>query len=190
MIEPQYQDLSKFEVPPGFRGKDVIRVQLWRSAQATLFRLSPRVMYGFRRLLLRAFGAHIGRGVLIRPTATVTYPWNLTVGDYSWLGDDTVVYNLAPVDIGANVAIAHRVYLCTGYHSITRLTFDIGGSPILVGDEAWLADDVFVGPGVSIGRGAVIGARSSVFKDMPEGMVCHGSPCRPEKRREMEHMHE
>lgn len=183
MIAPQYQDLSRFRVPPGFRGKGSVRVQLWWIVQATLFRFSPKFMYGFRRFLLRAFGAQIGRCVLIRSTATVTYPWKLRIGDYSWLGDDTVVYNLAQVDIGANVAIAHRVYLCTGSHSITSMTFDIAGRSIVIENEVWLADDVFVGPGISIGRGAVIGARSSVFKDMPEGMVCYGYPCSPKKRR-------
>jgi putative colanic acid biosynthesis acetyltransferase WcaF len=185
MSTVQYQDLSRFRVPRDFRGRGVIRTQLWWTAHATLFRLSPKFMYRFRRVLLRCFGARIGRGVLIRPTATITYPWKLAIGDHSWLGDETVVYNLAQVNIGSNVAIAHRVYLCTGCHSTDKVTFDITGSPIIVEDEVWLADDVFVGPGVSIGRGAVIGARSSVYKDMPGGMICYGSPCVPKRRREM-----
>jgi putative colanic acid biosynthesis acetyltransferase WcaF len=140
-------------------------------------------MYGFRCALLRIFGAKIGKGVLIRPSAKITYPWKLTIGDYSWIGDDSIIYNLGQIDIGSNVAIAHRVYLCSGFHEIDKVTFDIGANPIVIEDEVWLPNDVFVGPGVIIGRGAVIGARSSVFKNMPEGMICYGSPARPIKPR-------
>ena len=83
------------------------------------------------------------------------------------------------------MAIAHRVYLCTGFHDTEKLTFDIGEKPICIQDEVWLPNDVFVGPGVTIGRGAIIGARSSVFKDIPAGMVCFGYPCVAVKKRVM-----
>lgn len=179
----RYQDLSKFKVPAEFRGKGKVYTQLWWFVQTTLFKLSPQFMYGFRRVLLRMFGAKIGKGVLIRPSASITYPWKLTIGDYSWVGDDSILYNLGQIDIGSNVAIAHRVYLCTGYHEIDKVTFEIGAKPIVVGDEVWLPNDVFVGPGVTIGRGAVVGARSSVFSNMPEGMICYGTPARPVKPR-------
>ncbi len=179
----QYQDLSQFKVPSHFRGKGLLYTQLWWFVQGSIFRLSPKFMYGFRSSLLRLFGAKVGRGVLIRPSATVTYPWKLTVGDHSWIGDETVIYNLGQIDIGSNVAIAHRVYLCTGHHAIDKSTFDIGAKPIVIEDEVWLTNDVFVGPGVAIGRGSVIGARSSVFSDMPAGMVCFGYPCVPVKKR-------
>jgi putative colanic acid biosynthesis acetyltransferase WcaF len=180
----QYQDLTRFKVPSHFRGKGLIYTQIWWFVQGSLFRLSPKFMYGFRCFLLRLFGATIGKHVLIRPSAIVTYPWKLTVGDNSWIGDEAVIYNLGQIDIGSNVAIAHRVYLCTGHHDIQKVTFDIGAKPIVIEDEVWLPNDVFVGPGVTIGQGAVIGARSSVFKDMPAGMVCFGYPCVPVKKRE------
>lgn len=183
MSSLRYQDLSKFKVPADFRGNSKVYTQLWWFAEATLFRCSPKFMYGFRRTLLRFFGAKIGKGVLIRPSARITYPWKLSIGDYSWIGDDTIIYNLGQIDIGSNVAIAHRVYLCSGYHETDKITFDIGAKPILIKDEVWLPNDVFVGPGVSIGRGAIIGARSSVFSDMPEGMICYGTPAKPIKPR-------
>lgn len=179
----KYQDLSKFKVPSHFRGKGVIYTQLWWLVQESVFKLSPKFMYGFRSFLLRLFGATIGNGVLIRPSATITYPWKLTVGDNSWIGDETVIYSLGQIHIGSNVAIAHRVYLCTGHHEIDKVTFDILAKPIVIEDEVWLTNDVFVGPGVTIGRGSVIGARSSVFADMPSGMVCFGYPCVAVKKR-------
>ncbi len=180
----RFQDLSRFRVPVGFRGRGVVTVQLWRIVQGTLFRHSPDFMFGFRRFLLRLFGARIGHGVLVRPSATITYPWFLEIGDHSWVGYDTVLYNLAPIRIGAHVALAHRVYLCTGLHDVTQPTFDIGAKPIVLEDEAWLANDCFVAPGVTIGHGAVIGARSTVLADMPPAMVCVGYPCRAVRPRQ------
>ena len=173
------QDLSSFKMPPDFRGKPAIVVQLWWIVQGILFGLSPQFMYGWRRLLLRLFGAKIGKGVLIRSSARITYPWKLAIGDHSWVGDDTVLYNLGMVEIGSNVAIAHRVYLCTGFHDYEDPQFSIGAAPIIIEDQVWLPNDVFVGPGVKIGRGAVVGARSTVFHDLPPMMLCYGNPAKP-----------
>jgi putative colanic acid biosynthesis acetyltransferase WcaF len=180
---PIYQDLGRFSMPPGFRGRPAVIVQLWWLVQATLFAWSPQVFYSWRSFLLRLFGANIGKGVRIRPTARITYPWKLIIGDYSWIGDDAVIYNLADVIIGAHVALAHRVYLCTGMHEISRATFDIYALPVVLEDQVWLPNDVFVAPGVTIGRGAVIGARSTVLTDMPAGMVCVGYPAKPIRAR-------
>lgn len=182
-VGPRYQDLTRFAVPADFRGRSKVTVQLWWIVQSTLFAASPQFLFGFRRWLLRCFGARIGLGVLVRPTARITYPWHLEVGDHSWIGDDTVIYNLAPIKIGSNVALAHGVYLCTGLHDVAVPTFDIGAKPICIEDEAWLANDCFIGPGVTVHRGAVIGARSTVLHDMPEGMICVGYPARPVRPR-------
>lgn len=180
----RYQDLESFVVPPHFRGRSKLMVQLWWTVQSTMFSTSPQFFYGFRRFLLRLFGAKIGKGVLIRPTARVTYPWFLEVGDHSWIGDDTVLYNLAPIRLGSHVALAHGVYICTGFHEIDKPSFDIGAAPVVIEDEAWLANDCFISPGVTVGHGAVVGARSTVLKDMPAGMVCVGHPCRPIRPRQ------
>jgi len=88
------QDLSKSKVPPGFRGRPAWFVQLWWIVQTLLFHPSPQLFYGWRRFLLRAFGARIGKGVLIRPSVTVTYPWKLGIGDWSWVGDHATLYAL------------------------------------------------------------------------------------------------
>ena len=91
---PRFQDLSRFRLPADFRGRSAVWVQLWWLVQATLFRLSPQFLFGWRRWLLRLFGARVGAGVLIRPTATITYPWKVAIGDHSWVGDDVVLYSL------------------------------------------------------------------------------------------------
>ncbi|MCX4149425.1 MULTISPECIES: putative colanic acid biosynthesis acetyltransferase [Paraburkholderia] len=182
--ERTFQDLRQFSVPRGFRGRNALVVQLWWICSALLFRASPQFLYGWRRFLLRAFGARVGKGVLLRPTVVVTYPWKVTFGEYSWIGDDAVLYSLGPIEIGAHAVVSQRSYLCGGDHDPARVDFAIRGKPIHIGEQAWVAAGVFVAPGVTIGRGALIGARSSVFADMPAGMVCLGHPCRPIKRRE------
>lgn len=176
--DPLYQDLSRFRMPPGFRGRAGAIVQLWWLVQWFLFRPSPQVFYGFRRFLLRMFGAHIGKQVLIRPTAWITYPWKVSIGDYTWIGDEVVLYSLGEIEIGAHSVVSQRSYLCAGVHDYELPTFDIHAAPIHIADQVWLATDVFVGPGVTIGKGAVVGARSSVFQDLPAGMVCMGNPAR------------
>ena len=179
------QDLSRFSMPPGFRGRSEVAVQLWWLVQATVFHWSPQFSYGFRRWLLRCFGAKVGRGVVIRPTVTITYPWKVSLGDYAWVGDDVVLYSLGEIEIGAHSVVSQSSYLCAADHDYTQPDFPIRARKITIGPEAWVAADVFVAPGVTIGQGAVIGARSSVFKDMPVGMVCFGYPCVPVTKRVM-----
>lgn len=183
------QDLSCFRLPPGFRGRSAVVVQLWWFVHSTLFHWSPQFAYGFRRWLLRCFGARVGKGVVIRPSVTITYPWKVCIGDYAWIGDDVVLYSLGEIKIGAHAVVSQSSYLCAADHDYTQVGFPIRSRRITIGAEAWVATDVFVAPGVSIGRGAVIGARSGVFKDMPAGMVCLGSPCTPRKERVLKGKH-
>lgn len=180
---PHIQNLASFKLPSNFRGRPGWYVQIWMIVQSVLFGCSPQFMYGWRRWLLRCFGAKVGKGVLIRPTARVTYPWKVEIGDNAWIGDHAVVYSLGPISIGPDVVVSQRSYLCAGTHDYTASTFDMRVQPIRIESEAWVASDVFVAPGVTIGRGAVIGARSSVFKDMPQEMICVGNPCRPVRPR-------
>jgi putative colanic acid biosynthesis acetyltransferase WcaF len=173
-----YQRLDRFRVPPDFRGRSAVVVQLWWLVAALLFRPSPQILYGWRRLLLRLFGARIGKDVLIRPSAQVTYPWKLEIGDHAWVGDDVVLYTLGPIRIGAHAVVSQRAYICAGSHDYRRIDFAILAAAVEIGAEAWIATDVYVAPGVTIGRGAVVGARSAVFSDLPAGMICRGTPAR------------
>ncbi len=170
------QELKGFTVPKGFRGGNPLKVQLWWAVQATLFQWSPQIAYRWRAWLLKRFGATIGKNVVIRPSVTITYPWKLTLGDYAWVGDDAVLYNLAPITIGANAVVSQKSYLCTGSHDYLSDHFDIYAEPIVIGEKCWLATDVFVAPGVTVGNNTVVGARSSVFKSLPENKICRGNP--------------
>lgn len=184
------QHLNKFQLPKNFRGRNAITVQLWWFVQAVFFKSSPQFLYGFRRFLLRLFGAKVGKGVIIRPTVTVTYPWKVSIGDYSWLGDDVVLYSLGEIEIGKNAVVSQKSYLCTGSHDYLQENFPIFAKKIIIEDECWLATDVFVGPNVTIGKGTVVGSRSSVYKSLPENKVCIGNPAKPIKNRfEKEYNH-
>jgi putative colanic acid biosynthesis acetyltransferase WcaF len=178
-----YQKLNSFSVPQNFRGKSGIIVQLWWIVEAVFFNPSPQILYGWRRFLLRIFGAKIGKGVILRPSVKTTYPWKVSIGDYSWIGDDVVLYSLGEIKIGKNAVVSQKSYLCTGSHDFEKTTFDIFAKEIIVEDEAWIASDVFIAPGVTVGRGAVVGARSSVFKNIEGGYVYAGNPLRKIKRR-------
>lgn len=178
--------LKAFKLPTNFRGKSAIVVQLWWFVQALLFKPSPQVFYGWRRFLLRCFGAKIGEDVIIRPTAQITYPWKVKIGDYSWIGDDVVLYSLGEIEIGTNTVISQRSYICTGSHDYTKIDFPIYAKKIIIEDGCWLATDVFVAPGITIKQGTVVGARSSVFKDLDAFSVYAGSPTKFIKKRGIE----
>ena len=177
-VPHRYQQLEDFRVPSGFRGRSKICVELWWLVQATLFALSPQAMYSWRALLLRLFGARIGRQTIIRPSVRIPYPWKLTIGDYSHIGDEVHLYTYGEIEIGDRVVVSQRSYICTGSHDYTSPTFDLFAKKIVIEAEAWVAMDVFVAPGVTIGRGAVVGARSSVFHDVPPGTISMGTPAR------------
>lgn len=172
------QQLNTFKLPNNFRGKNPIVVQLWWLVQSIFFKNSPQFMYGFRRFLLRLFGAKIGKRVIIRSSVKTTYPWKVSIGDYSWVGDDVNLYSLGEINIGKNVVISQKSYLCTGSHNYLQSDFPISAKKITIKDECWLATDVFIAPGITIEKGSVIGSRSSVYKNIPANKICMGNPAK------------
>jgi putative colanic acid biosynthesis acetyltransferase WcaF len=176
-------DLSRFKNDATFRGRSALVVQLWWLVQDWLLRPSPQFMYGWRRFWWRLFGARIGAGVIIRPTARATYPWKVTVGDRSWIGDHAELYSLGCIEIGSDAVISQNAYLCAGTHDYTKIDFPLIAKPIRIADQAWLATGCFIAPGITIGRGAIIGAHSVVLQDMPAATICAGNPARPVKPR-------
>lgn len=111
------------------------------------------------------------------------FPWKISIGNNSWIGDEVILYSLGQIKIGDDVVISQRSYLCTGTHDAFSETFDISSHTITIEDQCWIATDVFVAPGITIGRGTVVGARSSVFKNLPAGKICMGQPAQVIKDR-------
>lgn len=180
-----FVDLSQYHQPDYDAGGSQLKMLIWWLVQAIAFPLTLHTAHGIRCWLLRRFGARIGQNVVIRPTARITYPWNISIGDYSWIGDDVVLYSLAPIEIGQHCVISQKSYLCTGSHSIGDPSFPLETGSVVIENGVWIATDCFVGPHVKVGANAVVGARSSVFQSMPAGQICLGSPCKPVKPRPM-----
>jgi putative colanic acid biosynthesis acetyltransferase WcaF len=149
------------------------------------FRFSPRPLYGWRRMLLRLFGAEVGANVNIHNSATIYFPWKLSIGDWSAIGENAMIYNLGPITIGEQVTISQNAHLCAGTHDHTDPAMPLEKPPIIVRDQAWVCADAFVGPGVTIGEGAVVAARTVAVKDVDDWMIVAGNPARPVKRREL-----
>ena len=181
-----FVDLSKYDQSDFDRGRSNLVIILWWLVQAIAFPLSLHNLNGFRCWLLRLFGAKIGLGVVIRPTARFTYPWKVTIGDYSWIGDDVVFYSIDEIAIGNHAVISQKSYLCTGSHNIQQKTFPLTTAPIKIGNGVWVATDCFVAPGVTIGGNTVVGARSSVFRDLPPQQVAWGTPCKAHYSRKID----
>jgi len=155
---------------------------LWACVQLPFWPKMPRVLSPLRIFLLRVFGARIARNCRV-DAARIWLPWNLEMGEWSVIGGSAEIYNLAPVEIGANSVVSQRAYLCTATHDHSRADFPLYSQPIIVESSAWIAAGAFVAPGVRIGEGAVVGAYSVVTKDIPAWMVCAGNPCRAIKSR-------
>ena len=152
---------------------------IWSIVYTLLFRTSPRNLHWWRNLLLRAFGARLHPTARVYPRARCWAPWNLSMDENSCIGDDVDVYNVAPISIGVHSTVSQYSYLCAATHDHEDAAHPLVPKPITIGSRCWVAADVFVGPGVTIGDGTVVGARSSVFKDLPEWVVAAGTPARP-----------
>jgi len=160
-----------------------VRRALWRLVWLTLWKLAHWRLPGVRSAILRTFGARVGRGVALRASTWVEMPWQLSLGDRCLLGDHVRIYNLGHITIGSDTVISQNAHLCGGSHDYTDPTFPLQRCDITIGDHAWLAADVFVGPGVTIAEGAIAGARAVVVKDVDAWTIVGGNPARTIKPR-------
>jgi putative colanic acid biosynthesis acetyltransferase WcaF len=151
---------------------------LWAIVQATIFRYSFHNWYGWRAWLLRRFGANVHPESIVRRTARIECPWNLTLGKNSCLGDGAIAYCLGTITIGERVSISQYAHLCAGTHDYTDPAMPLIRPPIVIENDVWIATEAFIGPNVTIGRGAIVGARACVYKDCKPWMIYGGNPAR------------
>lgn len=156
----------------------------WALAYRLLFRMTFHNWYGIRAAIVRLFGARLGRNVRLRRTVRIEIPWNLEIADDVSVGDEVILYSLGPIRIGARTFISQYAHLCAGTHDHTRGDYPLLRCPITIGQDCWIAVDAFVGPGVTVGDRTVVGARASVFKDLPPDVIAVGTPARPVKPRQ------
>lgn len=163
------------------------RDKIWRLAWAivgkTIYRWSPLSLFRWRCFLLKAFGAQISGRAYPYPTARIWAPWNLEMGPGSCIGPNVICYSVTLIALGANSLVSQGAHLCAATHDHRDPSFPLVVGSITIGDDAWVAAEAFIGPGVSISERAVVGARSVVMKDVPAGIVVGGNPARPIARR-------
>jgi len=160
-----------------------IKRLLWGSVQATLFRASFHNWYGFRRMLLRTFGAQLAATANVRRTVIIECPWNLSIGAESSVGDRAILYCLGRVEIGSRTTVSQGAHLCAGTHDHRRASMPLVRATISIGDDVWIAADAFVGPGVTVGAGAILGARAVAMRDLAPWQIYAGNPAVPVRER-------
>jgi putative colanic acid biosynthesis acetyltransferase WcaF len=165
------------------RGAPRWKEALWVAVRCVFFDNPLPWPSELRVALLRAFGATIGKGVVIRSRATISFPWRLAVGDHVWIGEGVDVLSLAQVTIGSNVCISQRAFLCTGSHDRRRDDFKLKVAPITIADQVWIAAASFIAPGVTVGARAVVAAGAVVFTNVPAGALVKGNPAEESETR-------
>ncbi|MBY6117567.1 acetyltransferase [Mameliella alba] len=171
-------DIAKNRAGTKWSRAEQIRRVLW-ALVLPAFRIVPRPFWGWRRFLLRSFGARIGQQVHVYPSVRITMPWNLTIDDNAAVGDGAILYALGPIHIGARATVSQGAHLCAGSHDIALPDRPLVKPPIEVGADAWVAADAFIGPGVTVGPRAIVGARAVAMKDVPPCTIVVGNPAKP-----------
>ena len=177
-------DIVKNRAMRNYSRVEMARRVLW-SLMTPLFRLSPRVAFRWRCLILRSMGSKVGAHVRVYSSTRITMPWNLEIGEYSTFGEEAIIYNLTRIRIGSRATISQRAHICGGTHDHTRPEFPLIKTPISIGDDVWVAADAFIGPGVTVGDGAVVGARAVVTADVSPWIVVAGNPATMIKTRSL-----
>lgn len=178
------QQLSKTEKWP-YPIMDYIYRIFWIVLQNTLWKIFWHRLHFLRAGLLKIMGAEISWRFQAFGSTNILRPWDISIGDYVSLGPRVHIYNLAKVSIGANTVISQDVYIAGGTHDYTKPNLPLQRKDIIIGSNVWICAGAFIGPGVKIGDGAVIGARSVVIKDVEPWTVVGGNPAKFIKKREI-----
>lgn len=168
---------------PSFSIANRIQRVIWGVTWLILARWTPPPMHHWRAMLLRAFGAKVGRGARVYSSVRIWLPSNLSIGDRSVLGPRVRCYNQGRITIGERVTISQDSSLCASSHDISDPYFQLVLRPITIDDDAWIAAEAFVGPSVRIGAGALLGARGVAMRDLQSWTVYSGNPAMPLKER-------
>jgi putative colanic acid biosynthesis acetyltransferase WcaF len=158
------------------RHEQALRI-LWTFGR-WLIVLSPHPCHGWRRFVLRMFGARVGHQARVHETTDIVMPWNLELGDWCAIGPQVYVYSLGRVRIGARATVSYRSHLCAGTHDFTDPTMPLLKPAVTIGEDAWVGTEAFIGPGVTVGRGAMVAARAVVVKDVEPMTLVGGHPAR------------
>ena len=172
----QKTDLSKYNNDWFDEGAGVIKRTLWYFTNSLFFINSLNPVSSFKVMLLRMFGAKIGKGVVVKPGVNIKYPWKLTIGDYTWIGERVWIDCLDKVTIGANCCLSQGVLLLNGNHNYKRSTFDLMISPITIEDGVWIGAKSIVTGGITCHSHSVLAIESVASSDMDAYSIYRGNP--------------
>jgi len=177
-------DLSKYQ--NALSRKNQVARFLWSVVWAVFARWLPRSLgNGWKLFLLRLFGAKVHSNAMVYSSARIYMPWNLEMAEYSCLSPEVDCYNADKIKIGAHSTVSQKTYLCTASHNITKPNYPLITAPIIIKDQAWIGASAFIGLGVTVGQGSVVGATASVYKDVEPWTVVGGNPAKFIKKREI-----
>lgn len=176
-------NVKPLEGGPSFSLKHRLERALWGIVWTILGAPSPTPLHGWRRLLLRLFGAQVAPTSKVYPSAVVWYPRNLVMRDYACIGPKVNCYCMDRITLEAYAIVSQGAYLCGGTHNVDDPSFQLDTKPIRIGSNAWIAAEAFVGPGVVVGEGSVLGARAVTTKDLDPWTIYVGNPAKPLRRR-------
>lgn len=168
---------------PWTRRQNITRA-VWMLVGRLMFRWTFRGWYGARRGILRAFGARVGAGVRLSRSVDIEIPWTLDLGEGCEVGDHAILYALGPIVIGPGTVVSAYAHVCAGTHDYSSRVFQLLKPPIVIGKDCWIGTDAYVAPGITVGDGAVLGARSCAYKGMDAGTIYAGNPAKPVGKRE------
>ena len=161
---------------PSFSLANKFRRLLWGFAWLVAFRFTPPPLWAWRRFVLRLFGARIGKCVRVYGSVRIWLPANLEMGDGAVLGREVHCYNQGRITIGPETTVSWNTTLCSSSHDFENPLFPLVIRPIDIGSQVWIAAEAFIGPGVRIGDGAVLGARTVAMQDLEGWKVYSGNP--------------
>lgn len=168
-------DLSSFD-NDWYKPGHTLKISLWYFTNV-LFFLNPLFPFsGFKVILLRLFGAVIGKGVLIKPGVNIKYPWMLEIGDHCWIGEKVWIDNLGEVKIGNNVCISQGAMLLCGNHDYTRESFDLITKEIILEDGVWIGAQSIVTPGIICRTHSILTVNSVATRNMDPYFIYQGNP--------------
>ena len=172
---------------PSFSLSNRIYRAVWGLTWLLLFRPTPRTANLWRRTVLRMFGAKLGRNFRIHGNCRIWAPWQLKVGDFVSIGEGVHLYNMAPIAIGDRAVVSQGSHLCAGSHDYNSPNFQLIAKPITIGSDAWICTEAFVGPGVDVPAGCVLGARAVLTRTPESGAwgVFAGNPAIKIKQRKI-----
>jgi len=163
-----------------------IKQALWYLVNVFFFKNPINISSGIKVALLKMFGATVGNGVVIKPSVNIKYPWKLTIGDHSWIGEEVWIDNLANVTIGNNVCISQGALLLCGNHNYKKQTFDLILGEIILEDGVWIGARSIVCPGVKCSTHAVLSVSSIASSDLASYTIYRGNPAVAIKTRNIE----